>query len=271
MSNEIQLAVPESEQAWTLTQRKAKALTSASLVPEIYRGTNGLANAIVALEMAERLGASPLLVMQNLHVIQGRPSWSASFLIATVNQCGRFTPLRFETRGDDPRADDYRVRAYAEDKASGERCVGEWIDWQLVKGEGWNKKPGSKWITMPGQMFRYRAAAFWTRVFAPEVSMGIYTADEIEDMGTTNRGVATVDLRERMAEVLDTTATVGAESAHQASQSSAPAPEGVDADAEPQTASEGAGCPSCGHSVADMPVRDREDVMRLGTCPRCLD
>lgn len=268
MSNEIQL-VPESEQAWALIQRKAKALTSASLVPEIYRGPNGLANAIVALEMAERLGASPLLVMQNLHVIQGRPSWSASFLIATVNQCGRFTPLRFETRGDDPRADDYRVRAYAEDKASGERCVGEWIDWPMVRGEGWNKKAGSKWLTMPGQMFRYRAASFWTRVFAPEVSMGIYTADEIEDMGqsTTSRGVATVDLRERMAGVFD----VAPETARQAPEAVATVGDSAEGESVAQTGSEAASCPSCGRSVADLPQRDIDDVMRLGTCPRCLD
>lgn len=203
MSNEIQILPNDAEGAWSLAQRKAKALVAASLVPEAYRGTNGLPNALIALEIAERLGASPLLVMQNLHIIQGRPSWSASFLIATVNQCGRFTPMRFETRGDDPRAPDYRVRAYAEDKASGERCVGEWVDWTMVQGEGWDKKNGSKWRTMPGQMFRYRAAAFWTRVFAPEVSMGIYTADEVEDMSDAQpkRGVVAVDLSARMAAI----------------------------------------------------------------------
>mgnify|MGYP001558275757 FL=1 len=51
----------------------------------------------------------------------------------------------------------------------------------MVKAEGWHSKQGAKWASMPGQMFRYRAATFWARVFAPEVSMGIYTADEIED------------------------------------------------------------------------------------------
>lgn len=199
-----ELDTPRDAAAWELAQRQAKAFASSSLVPETYR--NNLPNTLVALEIADRLGASPLLVMQNLHVIQGRPSWSSSFLIATVNQCGRFTPLRFETQGDNPHADTYRVRAYAEDRATGERCDGEWIDWTLVRGEGWDRKPGSKWKTMPGQMFRYRAAAFWTRVFAPEVSMGLQTSDEVIDVEAVRapaRGTASVDLRERMALAVD--------------------------------------------------------------------
>lgn len=205
MATDIQ-TVTADETGWSLAQRKAKALVSASLVPEAYR--NNIPNALIAMEIADRLGASPLMVMQNLHIISGRPSWSASFLIATVNQCGRFSPLRFDATGDDPRTEGYRVRAYADDKATGDRCEGEWIDWAMVRGEGWNKKAGSKWLTMPGQMFRYRAASFWTRVFAPEVSMGIYTADEVEDMGVGNAphlGTASVDLSARIAqaEVVD--------------------------------------------------------------------
>ena len=47
--------------------------------------------------------------------------------------------------------------------------------------EGWYFKKGSKWQTMPQQMAMYRAAAFFGRVYAPEVTMGIYTKDEVED------------------------------------------------------------------------------------------
>ena len=123
---------------------------------------------------------------------KGRPSWSSSFLIATVNACGRFTPLRFETQGDDPKDDAYRVRAYADDKATGERCNGPWITWEMVKAEGWYSKNGSKWKTLPELMFMYRAAGFWSRVYAPEVSMGIHTADESEDMAPARTFTGTV-------------------------------------------------------------------------------
>jgi hypothetical protein len=52
---------------------------------------------------------------------------------------------------------------------------------QMAEKEGWTSKQGSKWMTMPGQMLRYRAAAFWQRVYAPEISMGFYTKEEVED------------------------------------------------------------------------------------------
>lgn len=173
------------ESAFELAIRRARAITASSIVPEAYRGEKGLANAMIAMEVAQRIGASPLQVMQNLYVVQGRPSWSSTFLIATVNGCGRFTPLRFETQGDDPEADGYRVRAVAKDRESGDVLHGTWITWKMVKAEGWHSKTGSKWKTMPEQMFMYRAAAFWTRMYAPELSLGIHTADEVQDMGPT--------------------------------------------------------------------------------------
>lgn len=163
-------------------KRMASALAQSSLVPKDYQGTAGIANCLVAMELASRTGASVLMVMQNLHVIQGRPSWSATFLVASINACGKFSPLRYEIRGDDPAKDDYAVRAYAFDLATGDKLEGEWITWAMVKAEGWLSKAGSKWKTMPGQMFRYRAASFWARVYAPEVSLGMHTADEMEDV-----------------------------------------------------------------------------------------
>ncbi len=172
-----------AEAAFSLAQRQAKALASSELVPQAYR--NNLPNVLLALEVANRIGATPFAVMQNLHLIQGRPSWSSSFLIATVNACGRFDPLRFEIEGDDPKAKTFRVRAYAKDKASGEVCRGAWITWAMADAEGWSKKTGSKWLTMPEQMFMYRAAAFWARLFAPEVSLGIQTAEEVTDVYAT--------------------------------------------------------------------------------------
>lgn len=173
-------AMTAGESAFVLAQRKAQAYAKSSLVPQQYQ--NNVPNVLIAMEIAQRIGANDLMVMQNLYIVHGRPSWSSSFLIATVNACKRFTPLRFESRGDDPSKDDYRVRAYAEDAKTGQPCVGAWITWAMVKAEGWHSKNGSKWKTMPEQMFLYRAATFWARVFAPEVSMGIRTADEVEDI-----------------------------------------------------------------------------------------
>lgn len=179
-----------SEVNFGAAQRMAKALAASSLVPAAYRGVDGIANCLIAMELASRIGASPLMVMQNLHVVQGRPSWSASFLIATVNASKRFSPLRFEWRGE---GKDRACRCVAKDRASGEVCAGTWISWRLVEGEGWSKKSGSKWLTMPEQMYCYRAAAFWARIYAPELSLGIHTTEEIQDFTGALGGVATSD------------------------------------------------------------------------------
>jgi len=180
---ENSLSAFQSQSSFDSAQRMAKALASSTMVPKDYQGS--VANCLVAMELASRTGASVLAVMQNTHIINGRPSWSSTFLIASVNSCGRFSALRYETRGgEDPKAKTYEMRAYSTEKATGDTLHGEWISWPLVDGEGWSKKQGSKWLTMPGQMFRYRAAAFWTRSYAPEISLGMHSADELEDTVT---------------------------------------------------------------------------------------
>jgi hypothetical protein len=215
MSNALQTTNEASDRLskFEVTQREAKALASSDLVPASYKGN--VANTLLAMETALRIGASPLAVMQNLHIVQGRPSWSSSFLIACVNSCGRFSPLRFETRGgDDASAKTYAVRAISTDKESGKDCTGSWITWAMVEAEGWSKKAGSKWLTMPEQMFMYRAAAFWSRVFAPEISLGMHTADEVEDFkgshrtGTTTISLSPAQMAQAKAEISNGNTTV---------------------------------------------------------------
>ena len=61
---------------------------------------------------------------------------------------------------------------------------------QMAKDEGWYGKAGSKWKTMPELMLQYRSAAFFQRTYAPEISMGMQTVEEIRDVvDTTYEGV----------------------------------------------------------------------------------
>ena len=166
-------------EAFNLAQREAGAWASSSLIPKEYQGN--IPNVLIAMEMAKRIGASVMAVMQNLHIIHGKPAFGASFLIATVNGSGRFTPIRYRMEGT-PGKDDWGCRAYAEDRDSGEECVGPAVTMAIAKSEGWLGKNGSKWKTMPELMLHYRAAAFWTRVYCPELSMGIHTTEEMEDV-----------------------------------------------------------------------------------------
>lgn len=168
-------------QEFETAQRMAKVLCCSAIVPLQFQGEKNLPNCIVALEMANRIGASPLMVMQNLYVVHGNPSWSAKFLIACLNSCGRFTPLRYEFSGE-KNTDSWSCRAKATDKETGEELVGSWVSIEMAKKEGWYGKAGSKWQTMPELMLQYRASAFFQRTYAPEISMGMLTSEEQEDI-----------------------------------------------------------------------------------------
>src|SRR5690242_11191690 len=165
-------------QGFELMQRVAKAFAASTLVPKDYQGN--LPNCLIAINMAERVGADPMMVMQNLYIVHGRPGWSAQFLIASFNHCGRFTAIRYEWFGDKGK-DTWGCRAYATEKDTGEKIVGPDITIALAKAEGWDEKSGSKWKTIPQLMLMYRAAAWLIRSHAPEISMGLQTADELAD------------------------------------------------------------------------------------------
>ena len=224
-------------------QRSAKAFSNSTMVPPAYQAmiTKGygqratvepnpaaVSNCMIALDMAQRLQANPLMVMQNLHIIEGRPSWSSQFIIAAINSCGRFSPLRFDLQWLDDMDASYstfewvdgrkveqkhtvRIRnarcvAWAvergttipqfslEDlKAHGSiyRCCKHYgipiiesppVTMEMAVNEGWYGKNGSKWRSMPDLMMQYRTAAFFGRIYAPELLMGLPTDDEVRDV-----------------------------------------------------------------------------------------
>lgn len=211
-------------ESFELSQRIAKMLSASTLVPEQYRQTikvkdgkdsygnwlyrdepnpNGLANCVIALNMANRLGADPLMVMQNLYLIEGRPAWSSQFIMAAINSCGRFSALRFQMEDLGEKEVTYQETvwqnrqkstvtktitiqnfscvAFAIERETGERIESSKITMEMAVKEGWYQKNGSKWQTMPEQMLRYRAASFFGRVYAPELLMGLKTAEEEHD------------------------------------------------------------------------------------------
>jgi hypothetical protein len=198
---------------FAVMQRVAGMFANSELVPDMYKVTEknpkdkAVANCIIAIDMANRIGASALMVMQNLVIIYGRPSWSSKFLISTVNTCGRFETLKFkfaskgklrgvkytsyEWQGGNKKAvektfdqeiDNVECIAYTTAKGSTTPLESSPITIEMAIKEGWYTKAGSKWQTMPKQMLMYRAASFWTSAYAPELSMGMKTEDETRDI-----------------------------------------------------------------------------------------
>ena len=199
-------------------QRVCKMFASSELVPDMYKASKdnpidkAVSNCMIAIEIAQRIGASPLMVMQNMVPIYGKPSWSSKFLVATVNTCGRFNPLQYRftekgmlgmvdytdyvwdnaTRSKKPVAKqfdgkkimDIECIAYTSAKGSDQVLESSPVSIRLAIQEGWYTKNGSKWQTMTKQMLMYRAASFWTSAYAPELSMGMRTVEEQQDIYT---------------------------------------------------------------------------------------
>lgn len=229
-----------SLQSFELMQRAAKLLANSTLVPVSYRAhkeikeygnvvgfeenPNALSNCVVALNMAQRMGADPLMVMQNLYIVEGRPAWSSQFIIAAINSCGRYSPLRFDLGPEEAEREvEYTVSewlppagnpqgkkiktnvtkktkirnrtciAWAIERETGQRLESPVVSIEMALAEGWLTKNGSKWITMSDVMLRYRTASFFGKLYAPELLMGLQSAEELQDVIdiTPDRDVAT--------------------------------------------------------------------------------
>lgn len=162
-----------------LAYRTAGMLSKSGLVPDSYR--NSPENCLIAIDLANRQGLSPMMVMQNLYVVKGKPAWSGSFCAAAVNGCGRFTSLEYVFVGEPGTLSD-GCFARATRLSNGTVCQSEIITMRMAQDEGWLDKFGSKWKTMPRQMMMYRAAFFFARAHCPEVLLRMQTVEEVQDV-----------------------------------------------------------------------------------------
>ena len=281
-------------------QRVCKMFASSDLVPDIYRAnmkqfpanadentvnriqsenqtalTKAMANCMIAVDYAMRVGASPLMVMQNVAIIYGRPAPSSKFLIATVNSCGKFEPLQFRfkelgalgmveytdyvwndhNRRKEPVQRQFDGRnvmnvecvAYTFKKGSKEVLESSPVTVRLAVEERWYTKDGSKWPTMPRLMLMYRAASMWTNTYAPELSMGLRTKEEIQD-------IVDVEFEEipnaPAATANNTASTISMDDAKPAPTPASPEPDNNEANA-PETKAEPA--PAATESTTDNP------------------
>ncbi len=205
-------AAGQIQRQFEAMQRCARPYAESTIVPTSYRGNIG--NCIIALDLAYRMSLPAMAVMQNLYVVNGNPSWSSKFLVACINTCGRFTNIRYRKRRlgklgkvryngleydpekkrqttvvkefDATGIENWECVAYCTEKSTGEVLKSDPVTIEMAIREGWYTKNGSKWVTMPMLMLTYRAAAFWQRVYAPEISMGFRTVEEECDITDTD-------------------------------------------------------------------------------------
>ena len=207
MENEIQelVASPQPELApvtvWTDKKqfdqllRAANMLSQTSIIPATYQGK--LQDCFVALEMATRMGVSPLVVMQNMYVVKGKPAWAGQACTMFINSCGKFTQVKHVYTGEKG-TDGRGCYVTATRISDGIQVNGVEVTIAMAKAEGWTAN--TKWRNMPELMLAYRASAFFARVHCPEALMGVQLADEIYDADANRSATRTSTLTAALKE-----------------------------------------------------------------------
>lgn len=167
-----------------------KMFASSTLVPQAYQGK--AMDCTIAVDMANRMGVSPMFVMQNLYVVKGKPSWSGQACMSMIKATPIYKNVRSVYFGE-PDTDSWGCYVRAEDKKTGEIINGAKVTIQMAKEEGWYSKKDkygnetSKWQTMPELMLAYRAASFFAKVYIPNSLMGCAVEGEAEDISEPAR------------------------------------------------------------------------------------
>lgn len=154
------------------TLRIGKGYSMSGIVPSSY--ANKPFDCAIAVDMANRLGVPPLMVMQQLFVVKGKPVWSGQACMTFIRN--RFDDVDVVYTGERG-TDTYGCYISAMD--GDKKIQGTEITIAMAKAEGWMQN--TKWRNMPQQMLAYRAASFFARVYCPNTLMGCQVEGEVED------------------------------------------------------------------------------------------
>lgn len=145
-------------------------LADSDMVPKDFKGRPG--NCLIAMQWGAELGLKPLQAMQNLAIINGRPSLWGDAVIALV----RASPLcEFVIETEDAHSSTCRVKRRGEPEQS--RTFTD----EDAKKAGLLGKQGP-WSQYPKRMRQMRARAFALRDVFPDVLRGLPIAEEVMDI-----------------------------------------------------------------------------------------
>jgi hypothetical protein len=153
----------------------ASRLAASSLIPESLKGKDDnqtAANCFRVVEQAARWGLSPFAVMDSASVVHGKLMWEGK-LIAAAIKSALGVRLRYEYSGQ---GENRKVVVSGDVEGTVETIEGTVADWKTTgKGSAWDN------MANRDQMLAYRGARQWARRHAPEVILGVYSPDEMEE------------------------------------------------------------------------------------------
>ena len=179
-------------------ERLAELMASGkTTVPQHLRGSKGDCFAITLQSM--QWGMNPFAVAQKTHLVNGTLGYEAQLVAAVINNSGLVKDrFQFEWYGPWEKVigkfsihkgdkGEYRKPAWtmADEEGCGVRV------WATLKGEvnprtlelllaQARTRNSTLWADDPKQQLAYLAQKRWARLFAPDVILGVYTADELD-------------------------------------------------------------------------------------------
>lgn len=144
-----------------------------SLVASKLFGFKTEAEAISIMLIAQAEGRSPALAARDYHIIQGRPALKADAMLARFQQEGGVVEWVTYTN-------EKVSGKFSHPKSSPTPILIEWtID--MAKRIGLANK--DNWRNYPRAMLRSRVVSEGVRTVYPGIAVGIYTVEEVQDMG----------------------------------------------------------------------------------------
>lgn len=154
--------------------RLAETLAQSTMIPRDYQ--RNPANCLVAIQWGSEIGLGPLQAMQNVAVINGRPSVWGDAAAALVKGHPAYEWMREGVSGDgDARVGWCEIKRRGHDPERREFSVA-----QAKKAGLWGK--AGPWQSYPDRMLQLRARGFALRDVFPDALRGVITAEEAQDM-----------------------------------------------------------------------------------------
>ena len=155
-------------------------------IPRHLQGNPGDCFAIIA--QAAQWKMNPFVVAQKTHVVNGALGYEAQLINAVVTSMNVISDrFRYEYCGN---WDEYRKSGFAKTAEMGcgvnvgATLRGEtevrWLPMPLCM-EQVKTRNSPLWATNPMQQLAYLAVKYWTRLYAPDAILGVYSVDELAE------------------------------------------------------------------------------------------
>jgi hypothetical protein len=175
--NQLAIATPSSgfalePKSLTEAMEIAKMLSDSSMVPACYKGK--AADTLVAMMMGKEVGLNPIQALQNIAVINGKPSIYGDAMLALVQNHPKFGGI------EESFDDESMTATCTVFRRNGKPHTQKFSQVDAATAKLWGK--AGPWTQYPKRMLQMRARGFALRSQFADALAGLITAEEAQDM-----------------------------------------------------------------------------------------